>query len=169
VAWREDLWGLPLFIWRGISEGGSGYDGLAGTPGRCVRLGDGIFFMRGLHRFLFFFAGSALGLAIGDRAFAWTSLHVESAQLNPVLWRAGCAIFCSMAGGVILLWGSRWVMTLATSVIGSILIVLSVNDPLFLLALAPLIPTSFFFQMGVLRRLLPDPSRQVRLEDEYEE
>ncbi len=137
--------------------------------GGVCGLAMGIFFMRGLHRFLFFFAGSALGLAIGDRAFAWTSLHVESAQLNPVLWRAGCAIFCSMAGGVILLWGSRWVMTLATSVIGSILIVLSVNDPLFLLALAPLIPTSFFFQMGVLRRLLPDPSRQVRLEDEYEE
>jgi hypothetical protein len=137
--------------------------------GGVCGLALGIFFMRGLHRFLFFFAGSALGLAVGDRVFAWASLQVASAQQNPVLWRAGCAILCSLAGGVILLWGSRWVIALATAVAGSLLIVLSVNDPLFLLALAPLIPTSFLFQMGVLRRLLPDPKRHREIEEEYEE
>jgi hypothetical protein len=137
--------------------------------GGVCGLALGIFFMRGLHRFLFFFAGSALGLAVGDRAFTWATLHVESAQLNPLLWRAGCAVLCSLAGGTILLWGSRWLVTLATAIAGSCLIVLSVNDPLFLLALAPLIPTSFLFQMGVLRRLLPDPARHDEVEEEYEE
>ena len=127
----------------------------------------GIFLMRGVHRFVFFLVGAALGLAVGQQGFEWANEGFPDIQAHAAAWRVGFLAGGAVLGGVVMLWGSRWVVALLTSVAGSLLVVLSIADPLALLVLAPLIPASFFFQLGLLRRIMPRP-RKHRPDDEDE-
>ena len=66
-----------------------------------------------------------------------------------------------------MVWGSRWIMALATSLIGAVLIAVSIDEPLLLLGVIPLAIGSFFLQVGLLRRLMP--VRMVENEEQYED
>ena len=132
--------------------------GLAGFVG-------GIFLIRGLHRFFFFFVGATLGVALGKIGYDYQAGE-QWVQAHPKIWQTVFIAAGSILGGMSMVWGSRWIVALVTAVSGSFLVVMSIADPLALLGFIPLVPTSFFFQIGCLRRLSPKPrAREEEMED----
>ena len=128
--------------------------------GGLVGFALGIFFIRGLHRFFFFFIGAVLGMACGQAFFDWSLTRSAWLDANRSVGRGIFLVMGSALGGLAMVYGSKWVVALVTSIIGSLLIALSIPDPLALLGVLPLAIASFFLQIGVLRRAIPAERRR---------
>ncbi|MBN1867585.1 hypothetical protein JW916_09860 [Candidatus Sumerlaeota bacterium] len=126
----------------------------------------GIFLIRGLHRFFFFFVGATLGMAMGQALYEWTATQSAWVVANPALARALFIVGGSILAGLAMLYGSKWVVALTTSALGSIMVVVSIPDPLALLAAPPLAIASFLLQIGVLRQVMPAPRRKREPKDD---
>ncbi|HBF33990.1 TPA: hypothetical protein DDW35_05455 [Candidatus Sumerlaeota bacterium] len=59
--------------------------------------------------------------------------------------------------GFLMLLGSKWIVSALTSLVGAVLIAVALRDPLALLSIPPVALGSFMLQIGVLRRIMPDP------------
>ena len=79
---------------------------LGGAVGFCL----GIFFIRGLHRFFFFFLGSAVGLALGQGAFEWLRTGTTAFSDATALWHGVFIVVGTVVGGVAMARGSRWLV-----------------------------------------------------------
>ena len=127
--------------------------------GAVVGLAAGIFLIRKLHRLFFFTAGACIGLAVGWFGFEWgvalarKYLESRGVAYDPLIWRLVALAAGTVLGGVVMMYGSKWVVAGLTSVAGAVLLALSIPDPLALLGVIPVAAGSFFFQIGLLRRL----------------
>jgi hypothetical protein len=127
--------------------------------GAVVGLAAGIFFIRKLHRLFFFCAGACIGLAVGWFGFGWGValgkdwLVSRGVPYDPLIWRLVALAAGTVLGGIVMMYGSKWVVAGLTSAAGAVLLALSIPDPLALLGVIPVAVGSFFFQIGLLRRL----------------
>jgi hypothetical protein len=127
--------------------------------GAVVGLAAGIFFIRKLHRLFFFCAGACIGLAVGWFGFEWGGalcrewLVSRGVPYDPLIWRLVAVAAGTVMGGVVMMYGSKWVVAGLTSAAGAVLLALSIPDPLALVGVIPVAMGAFFFQVGLLRRL----------------
>lgn len=136
---------------------------LGGAVGFCL----GIFFMRGFHRFFFFFLGAAIGLALGHAAHGWAGgVAPDALAQAPALWQGVFLVAGTLLGGLALARGSRLVVTGIAALAGAILVAAGFGDALALLAVPPLALASFFLQTGLLKRLAPGAGRRPEADEE---
>ena len=83
-------------------------------------------------------------------------LEAHRIFLDPFLVKLLCPTLASLLCGILMLAGSKWIISILTSLVGAILVAVSLRDPLALLAIPPLALGSFLVQIGVLRRLMPE-------------
>jgi hypothetical protein len=143
--------------------------------GAVVGLAAGIFLIRKLHRLFFFCAGACIGLAVGWFGFEWgvalarKYLESRGVPYDPLIWRLVALAAGTLLGGIVMMYGSKWVVAGLTSVAGAVLLALSIPDPLALLGVVPVAAGSFFFQIGLLRRLTPAAREKHEKKAEKEE
>jgi hypothetical protein len=162
--------------WGIVSLAGIGHERavwiipIAGVVGAAL----GMFFIRKLHRLSFFLVGAAIGVAVGWVGYAWVVavgknwLEQRSIVPDPMIWRGVSVLVCSIVGGALMVIGSKWVIAALTSVAGAVLMAVSIQDPLALLAIVPVAGASFFFQLGLLRRLSPKKKEKEEEKDTEE-
>lgn len=128
----------------------------------------GIFLIRGLHRFAFFLIGSTSGLVAGHFFFIWGREELDWIAGNALVWQVVLLVVPALAGGVLMVLASRWIVALITSVAGTILIFSSIPQTLPVIAIIPVVLAAFFLQAGLLGRLMPKAERDEEGEEEEE-